>query len=252
MAATYERLHKLRGVKVIRADTATLQSVDYNATCIEKAVREHVSTPWGWVGYSQGCANAFRAEAMMLQGTPHQQALMETFRCRQLLFSAANGSAHATCGDWKLLRALIDGERFLKRFQASMSAATQGLALDMLQNLMSSRIAYAVLGSVQSLTHEGARRMWRDGQHCHRAPTTSIRAITEPHTLPECLIMLLNVLNQQMDYSKHHDTQVAVEEAVAHPTSIRNANSELLLLGTREFTQQLSFIVLQALLSKAW
>ena len=51
------------------------------------------------------------------QGTPEQQRLMSTFRCRQLLFSAANGSAHATCGDWKLLRALVDGERFLKRFQ---------------------------------------------------------------------------------------------------------------------------------------
>ena len=51
------------------------------------------------------------------QGTPEQQRLMSSFRCRQLLFSAANGSAHATCGDWKLLRALVDGERFLKRFQ---------------------------------------------------------------------------------------------------------------------------------------
>ena len=203
---------------------------------MEKTVKE-VSTPWGWVGYSQGCANAFRAESMMLQagcpcetaggswsmvglgfmafvkykvystqlhtrthstlryvmlgyvpfrsvtlhtsiwsicvynmymyiyiyimhnfththniyiyiicahmhmisydmsyvefyiilrfwtfpanpqGTLEQQRLMSTFRCRQLLFSAANGSAHATCGDWKLLRALVDGERFLKRFQ---------------------------------------------------------------------------------------------------------------------------------------
>ncbi|CAE7351717.1 unnamed protein product [Symbiodinium sp. CCMP2592] len=121
MAATYTRLKQMRGVEVIRADTATLQSVDYNAACVERAVRENVRTPWGWVGYSQGCANAFRAEAMMLQGTPEQQRLMGNFRCRQLLYSAANGSAHATCGDWKLLRALVDGERFLKRFQACMA-----------------------------------------------------------------------------------------------------------------------------------
>ncbi|CAJ1442403.1 unnamed protein product [Effrenium voratum] len=161
MAATYARLRQLRGVEVVRADTATLQSVDYNAAMVERAVQERVQTPWGWVGYSQGCANAFRAEAIMLQGTPEQQHLMASFRCRQLLFSAANGSAHATCGDWKLLRALVDGERFLKRFQASMSAATQNLALDLLQNALSSRLAYAVLGSVQSLTHEGARIMWR-------------------------------------------------------------------------------------------
>jgi len=202
--------------------------VDYNAACVERAVRENVRTPWGWVGYSQGCANAFRAEAMMLQGTPEQQRLMGNFRCRQLLYSAANGSAHATCGDWKLLRALVDGERFLKRFQASMSAATQNLALDLLQNAMSSRLAYAVLGSVQSLTHQGARTMWRDGQHCPRAPSTSIRGVVEEHTIPECLMMLSNVILQQMDYSQRQDTQVAVEEAVAHPTSIRNANADLL------------------------
>lgn len=230
MASTYKRLLEQRGVRVVRADTATLQSVDYNAACVEQAVREHVTTPWGWVGYSQGCANAFCAEAMMLQGTPKQQRLMDSFRCRQLLFSAANGSAHATCGDWKLLRALVDGERFLKRFQASMSAATQNLALDLLQNALSSRLAFAVLGSVQSLTHEGARKMWRDGQHCHRAPTTSIRGIVEPHTLPECLMMLSNVLLQQMDYSKHQDTQVAAEEAVAHPIGISNSNADHLKL----------------------
>jgi len=60
--------------QVVRADTATLQSVDYNAACVEKTVKE-VSTPWGWVGYSQGCANAFRAESMMLQaGCPCETA----------------------------------------------------------------------------------------------------------------------------------------------------------------------------------
>ena len=73
--------------------------------------------------------------------------------------------------------------------QASMSAATQNLALDLLQNVLSSRLAYAVLGSVQSLTHEGARTMWRDGQHAH-APSTSMRGVVESHTLPECLMFV--------------------------------------------------------------
>ncbi len=162
------------------------------------------------------------------------------------------------------------------RGQASMSAATQNLALDLLQNALSSRLAYAVLGSVQSLTHEGARTMWRDGQHCAHAPSTSMRGVVEPHTLPECLMFVSpavvlarklpceilvnsaktvfylgcgiswdfladsessplkvrclrsNIILQQMDYSQRQDTQVAVEEAVAYPTSIRNANAELL------------------------
>lgn len=80
---------------------------------------------------------------------------------------------------------------FFSRFwQASMSAATQNLALDLLQNALSSRLAYAVLGSVQSLTHEGARTMWRDGQHCALSPSTSMRGVVEQHTLPECLMFV--------------------------------------------------------------
>eukprot|EP00927_Polykrikos_kofoidii_P034331 TRINITY_DN29143_c0_g1_i1.p1 TRINITY_DN29143_c0_g1~~TRINITY_DN29143_c0_g1_i1.p1 ORF type:complete len:1594 (-),score=268.47 TRINITY_DN29143_c0_g1_i1:63-4553(-) len=228
MASTYARLEAVRGVKVVRADTATLQTVDYNAACIERAVRDHVRTPWGWLGYSQGCANAFRAEALMLQGTPRQRELMGKFRCRQLLFSAANGSAHGTCSEWKLLHALVDGERFLKRFQANMSRETQLLALKLVSNGLSSRMSFAFLGSMQSMTHEGARQMWRDGQHCHTAPSTSMIAAVEPHTLPECLQMLSKVLYQQMDYSCDHDTQVAVEEAIAHPLGVQNANAELL------------------------
>merc|ERR1712083_1192597 len=85
-----------------------------------------------------------------------------------------------------------------------------------------------MLGSMQSLTHEGARRMWRDGQHCQWAPTTSMVGNVEPHTLPECLQLLANVLKQQMEYSQDHDTQVAVEEAAGHPISMQNTNAERL------------------------
>eukprot|EP00928_Gymnodinium_smaydae_P025193 TRINITY_DN20143_c0_g1_i1.p1 TRINITY_DN20143_c0_g1~~TRINITY_DN20143_c0_g1_i1.p1 ORF type:complete len:171 (+),score=29.10 TRINITY_DN20143_c0_g1_i1:200-712(+) len=93
---------------------------------------------------------------------------------------------------------------------------------------MSSSGAHSVFGSMQSLTHEGARKMWRDDQHCHRAPTTSMRGVIEEHTLPEVLQMLSHSLERQMDYSTQHDTQVAVEEAVAHPISVSNANAEML------------------------
>jgi len=226
MAATYARLEKLRGVVSIRADTATLQSVDYNAAKIEEAVRDNISTPWGWVGYSQGCANAFRAEALMLQGTPQQQQLMSSFRCRQLICSAANGSALATSSDLKIVRALIDGERFIKRFQTTMSSETQQLVLGVLQSGLSSRVAFAVFGSVQSLTHEGARRMWRDDQHCYRAPTTSIRGVVEKHTQPESLLLLSNWLGH--DGMENHDTQVVLGDAVGHPKVVKNPNAELL------------------------
>ena len=50
MAATYARLEKLRGVKVVRADTGTAQTVDYNAARIARAVRENALGPAlsGW------------------------------------------------------------------------------------------------------------------------------------------------------------------------------------------------------------
>lgn len=89
-----------------------------------------------------------------------------------------------------LLLLLLIKWRCVYLWQASMSAATQNLALDLLQNALSSRLAYAVLGSVQSLTHEGARTMWRDGQHCAHAPSTSMRGVVEQHTLPECLMFV--------------------------------------------------------------
>ena len=55
------------------------------------------------------------------------------------------------------------------------------------------------------------------------------------YLLPACFARIFsplharsNIILQQMDYSQRQDTQVAVEEAVAYPTSIRNANAELL------------------------
>jgi len=46
--------------------------------------------------------------------------------------------------------------------------------------------------------------------------------------MPESLQMLSKVLLAQMEYSKAQDTQVAEEEAVAHPIGVRNANAEML------------------------
>ena len=107
LEGTFRRLEARRGVRVIRADTGTVRSLDVNAERIEEAVRR-VATPWGYVGYSQGCANGLLAETRLLGGTPDQQALGGGLRCRHFLFPAINGSAHGTCGDLKFLRVLID------------------------------------------------------------------------------------------------------------------------------------------------
>lgn len=100
-----ERLRKKRGVITVRADTGTARSVDYNANRIEEAVEQAVKLgrPYGLVGYSQGCANEFNFESLMLSGTPDQQKLLTSSEtgliCRQLLFSAANGSVHGPAGE---------------------------------------------------------------------------------------------------------------------------------------------------------
>ena len=102
-----ERLEKERGVITIRADTGTARSIDYNANKIEEAVNvaAELKRPYGLVGYSQGCANEMNFEAMMISGTPDQHKLITGdtgLVCRQLLFSAANGSMHGPAVEAKV------------------------------------------------------------------------------------------------------------------------------------------------------
>ena len=99
LAAALERLEKKRGVKTIRADTGTARSFEYNGSKIEQAIEKAVrkeKNPFGILGYSQGCANGLTAESMLLSGSPLQQHTLTSpgcnLVCRQLLFSAANGS----------------------------------------------------------------------------------------------------------------------------------------------------------------
>jgi hypothetical protein len=222
----YRRLEEVRGVRTIRANTATARSLDHNAAQVEQAVRG-CDTPWGFIGYSQGCANGLQAESRLLGGTPEQQALGERLRCRHLLFSAINGSAHGTCGDWKFLRAMPEADRFLKHYQALFSRQAIRFAVDNLRLLLDSRPMVHTLGGVESLSYEGVRALGRDGQFRDGVPTTSIRGIVEPETLPEALEFLSNVLTRQIQTSAH-DTQVEVHEAVGHSLQIDNAYQRVL------------------------
>ncbi len=217
----FERLYAQRGVKLVRGDTATARSLDFNAKRIEEAVRR-VDTPWGWVGYSQGCANGFWAESMLMAGTPEQQALLEGLRCRHLLFSAANGSAHGTCGDLKFLRAMVDGDQFLSHYQSMFSREAIMLALRALRTGMDSPMVVKTMGGVESLSWEGVLSLGREGQIVDTAPTTSLRGVVREPYLPEALEFLAHVLTIQIE-SPDHDTQVAMDEAVGHPVHLTNA-----------------------------
>lgn len=222
----YRRIEEKRGVRTIRADTQTARSLDFNAARIKEAVQK-AEGPWGYIGYSQGCANGLRAEALLLSGTPEEQALVSRLRARNLLFSATNGSAHGTCGDWKFLQAMIDGDRFLKHYQAVFSAKAIRLALSNIGLLLDSRPFIHSLGGVDSLSHVGVAALARDGQWRSDVPTSIVRGIVEHETLPEALEMLSNVLTLQIE-SADHDTQVTTTEAQGYPVWARSPMAKVL------------------------
>ena len=70
LQASMERLEATRGVKTIRADTATARSLEYNASKIIEAIEAArcLNVPYGLLGYSQGCANALMAETLLYSG----------------------------------------------------------------------------------------------------------------------------------------------------------------------------------------
>ena len=222
----FRRLEERRGIKLERADVATMRSLEYNAEKIEEAVRK-VTTPWGTIGYSQGCTNILCAESRLLGGTPDQQALMTGFRCRTLLFSAVNGSAHGTCGDWKFLRAMIDVDRFMKHYQAIFSNRAIQVAIKSINLGMESREFVLGMAGANSLSHAGTLPLARDGQFDSAAPTSTVRGIVETETLPEALEMLANVLTRQIEHP-NHDTQVDIDEAVGHFVWVKNPQSGVL------------------------
>jgi hypothetical protein len=226
LAEAYRRLEERYGIKVTRADTATARSLDYNASRIIDAARAS-TTPWGYVGYSQGCANGLMAESKLFGGTPSQQELLDGLVCRNLLFSAFNGSAHGTCGDQKFLDAMVFLDGFLAHYQSVLSAKAVQLALQSIRMALDSRAMVLGLLGTRSLSIWGVMALHRGGQFKGTAPTSSVRGIVEPDTLPEGLEFLSNVLAKQVG-TERHDTQVTVEEAVGHSLHIRNPWAEVL------------------------
>ena len=222
----YQRLEERRGVTVIRADTANMRSLDYNAARVVDAVQK-ATTPWGFIGYSQGCANALMAEALLKGGTPEQQALLAGFRCRNYLFSAINGSAHATFGDEKFLQAMVMGDSILAHYQATLSHQATRLALRAFRLALDSPGLIFGLRGASSLSSEGVTPLARDGQWVDHAPTCTIRGIVDGDTLPEALELLSNSLTVQIESSRH-DTQVVATEALGHPVWVKNAWTEVL------------------------
>ena len=135
MHTTFQRLAKARGVQVRRADTGTARDHSFNADQIKKEVME-IEGDWCYIGYSQGCANALLVETELSGGTPEEREAVQRLRTRNLLFSAANGSPHGTCGEEKGWKVAMRTENFGKHLQATNSETMVTLFMNMLKNVL--------------------------------------------------------------------------------------------------------------------
>jgi len=220
----FDRLEKQRGVKVIRADTATARSLEYNAGKVEEAIElaMQMKKPYGLLGYSQGCANALLAESLLLSGTPKQRQALSKFHgglvCRQLLFSAANGSFHGPAMDKKVQTLISMGEEFFKSQAGFFSRAFSSTILESLNSILDSAAFHKTMGGAQSFLPDGCREFWREVQHMSDVPTCTLRGVLEKHTTPESLEMLANLLAKQSG-SPLHDSQVHGMYAIAQQTT---------------------------------
>jgi hypothetical protein len=233
LRAAFHRLEAERGVKAIRADTGTARSMEYNASKIQEAVEVATSlgTPYGLLGYSQGCANVLMAESMLLSGTPKQQRSLtrpnEGLVCRLLMFSAANGSFHGPAMEKKVQTLIVMCEEFFKYQQGYFSRALSSTVLESLNTMLDSAYFHKLMGGAQSFLQDGCRAFWREAQHLPHVPTCTLRGVMEDHTTPEALEMISHLLTKQSG-SALHDSQVHVFDAVGHPVYHNNRNGRLL------------------------
>jgi hypothetical protein len=222
----WRRLEEQRGVRLIRAATGTAWSLERNAVKIIEAIAS-CTTPWGIIGYSQGCANALMAESMLYGGTPEQQRLLDDMVCRNMLFSAVNGSAHGTSGMIKFLHALVLGERSLKHYQAVYSWEAIQAVLRVVKAALDSHPFVHILGGAHSLSFERARVLHRDEQFLDRVPTSLTRGVVTDDRLPETLEYLYYVL-REMTHGAEQDTQVLITDAIGSSTRVINDNTAVL------------------------
>ncbi|MBM4354467.1 MAG: hypothetical protein FJ109_11865 [Deltaproteobacteria bacterium] len=222
----FARIEARRGVRIVRADTATARSLEYNAQRIIEAV-SRVDGPWGYIGYSQGCANCLMAEHRLMTGTPEQQRMLNRFVGRNLLFSAFNGSAHGTCSDRKFLDAMVFLDHFLSHYQAMLSNRAIQAALAAIRLLLDSRPVILGMAGSRSVSLWGVLPLHQGGVFREQAPTSTVRGVVEPSFLPEALEFLANILTRQNDHDRH-DTQVTTDEAQGHSILVETPRSEVL------------------------
>lgn len=223
---TVKRLYQRHKIKTVRAHTGLFRPLEYNAHKIIEAIRE-AKTPYGLLGYSQGCANMLMAESMLMSGTPDEQALLQNLVARLFLYSAGAGSAHGTSGMLKYKRALIEGEKMLKHYQGLLSRESVESLLRLLRAFLESRTFIKTIAGAHSLTIERAYILHRDGQFKKDCLSSCVRAIVEEDQCPDALLYLYNIHKKLMPDCPC-DSQVSCDEAVPYSKRVQTPWSVVL------------------------
>jgi hypothetical protein len=224
--ASFQRVKEKRGVETYRTDTKILRSLRSNSRIIEKTIQT-INTPFGILGYSQGCANALATESSLLSGTPEQRNQIQQLKTRNLIYGAANGSIHGDTGDIKFYEVMQEVELYIHKYFQKSSMPIQDSIYDILSAMMSSRRFVHITGGMNSISSKGSYNMAWYGQFLEHVPTFTIRGEVDHSTLPEANEMLSNLLSIQSG-SKEHDTQVSSKDAVGYFTKFSTEASEIL------------------------
>lgn len=167
----------------------------------------------------------------IITGTPDQQRYITSSEsglvCRQLLFSAANGSMHGPAGEAKVHQLITMCEDFFKYQQGFFSRAFISSTLEVLNDILDSAAFQKFLGGAKSFFPDALVAFWREAQHLPHIPTCALRGVHEHHTTPESLEMVCSLLSKQSG-SALHDSQVHVYDAVGHPVYVKNRNGRIL------------------------
>jgi hypothetical protein len=226
LAAAFKRLNDSHGVHIIRADTATNKPLEFNARRIIEAVEE-CRGPYGLLGYSQGCANALMAESLLACGTPRERRLLDRLVCRNLLFSAFNGSPHGSSTDRKFLEAMVGLDNFLSHYQARLSQQAIEAAVRVMVMLLDNRLSATGILGMRSVAYEGVMELHRYGRFKDAVPTSLVRAVAEPDRFPEVLQYLYHMLGR-LSGNQQHDTQVSLEDALGHSRWVDSPGTRVL------------------------
>ncbi|MBQ9243100.1 MAG: hypothetical protein IJ165_07710 [Proteobacteria bacterium] len=221
----FERLQRDRDIRIVRADTGNIKSLNFNTEAICREIRK-LNSPFLMLGYSQGCANMMSAEATMYASTPDDRKCLKNLVARHFLFSAFNGSSHADCGGMAYQRLLIDGEHLLKTYASLISSQLSDLLFGALIKIFDAPIITTSLVSVESLSWQGLVYLYKTGQFQPGVISTEMQGIIDQY-IPETLIYMTTHFKAQTDQVPS-DSQVGIDCAHAYPVYYRNASNERL------------------------